>query len=453
LLFIVAVFFLLIALVGLWQLPSILKAIPSRYVARLPEPIQALGVREHVDVLPTVAFSGSVDHLLQDETNPSGVDLAPTTDIRQAPATPTPPPTRGPVGLAAAGTATSTPAASPTSTPLPTATSLPIASQARLTGIQHRFQDWNNCGPATLAMALTYFDIFHTQEQTASVMKPDPEDRNVSPWEMADYVNDETAVAAMDRTNGTLYKLRRLVSNGFPVIVEIGIDPPGEYAWMEWYGHYLLLVAYDDAQETFWVYDSWFGTSEVPGENADDRGREISYGELDDYWRQFNRNYVVLYEPDRSDVVAEIIGADMNDETMWQSSLQRTRDELAAEPENEFLWFDLGTIYNAQGNYERAADAFDKARSIGLPWRMLWYQFGPFEAYYRVGRYQDVLLLANVTLQDRPYFEESFYYRGLALRELGDRAGARESLERAVEFNPHFAPAAAALQELELANG
>lgn len=59
------------------------------------------------------------------------------------------------------------------------------------------------------------------------------------------------------------------VTGGYPVIVELGLDPPGEYRWMGWYGHYLLLVAYDDETEQFWAYDSWFGASEVPVENVD----------------------------------------------------------------------------------------------------------------------------------------------------------------------------------------
>jgi tetratricopeptide (TPR) repeat protein len=84
---------------------------------------------------------------------------------------------------------------------------------------------------------------------------------------------------------------------------------------------------------------------------------------------------------------------------------------------------------------------------------MLWYQFGPYEAYYRVGRYEDVVLLADTTLKDRPYFEESYYYLGLAQAALGDTDAARANLERAAAFNPNFAPAAQALTELNAPGG
>ena len=83
---------------------------------------------------------------------------------------------------------------------------------------------------------------------------------------------------------------------------------------------------------------------------------------------------------------------------------------------------------------------------------MLWYQFGPYEAYYETGRNEDVILLADTTLQDRPYFEESFYYLGLAQAALGDIPSARANLEKASAFNPNFAPAGRALAELS-ANG
>ena len=80
---------------------------------------------------------------------------------------------------------------------------------------------------------------------------------------------------------------------------------------------------------------------------------------------------------------------------------------------------------------------------------MLWYQFGPYDAYYKTGRYEDVILLADVTLKDRPYFEESYYYKGLALAAMGDEDGARQNLERAVVFNPNFNPAVEALETLQ----
>jgi len=439
---------ILIVLIGvfIWQAPNILKAIPSRYVAAyLPEPIQALAVRDHVDALPTAPSQVDAASLLSQSDNAKTL-----TDL-EATQTALPEPVIE-VESSENNISESTPAPSPTFTPSPTppptATPVPVPESARLNHIGHIFQDWNNCGPATLAMALSYFQIYPTQSDTASVLKPNPEDRNVSPEEMAAYVNEQTEFAAIYRTNGTQHTLKRFLANGNPVIIELGIDPPGEYAWMEWYGHYLLVVAYDEAQGQFWVYDSWFGTSEVPGENANADGRILKYDDLTYYWRQFNNNYIVLYRPEEEAAVRDIIGQDMDNAYMWQQSLIRIQTLLEAEPQDAYLWFDLGTTYNALGDFEKAAAAFDQARNIGLPWRMLWYQFGPYQAYYEVGRYQDVILLADTTLLDRPYFEESYYYKGLALEALGNNSEARDNFERAVRFNPNFMPAVEALAQL-----
>jgi tetratricopeptide (TPR) repeat protein len=79
---------------------------------------------------------------------------------------------------------------------------------------------------------------------------------------------------------------------------------------------------------------------------------------------------------------------------------------------------------------------------------MLWYQFGPYEAYYQVGRYDDVILLADTALQDRPYLEEAFYYKALALQAQGDTAGALENFRQAADFNPNFLAARDALAAL-----
>jgi hypothetical protein len=418
---------------------------------RLPEPLQALALPADPDVplLPTAVAPSDAQSLL-------GTEAQAVAESPETPVTSTPPPL--PTALPVAGqsptlsisqspTATSIPTAAPTALPSPTP--WPLPASARLTGIRHQFQEWNNCGPATMAMALSYFDLNLSQQETAAAMKPNPEDRNVGPEEMAAYVNEQTDVRALFRTNGRRELLQRFISNNIPVIIEIGIEPPGEFRWLGWYGHYLMPVAYDDERQQLWVYDTWFGTSEEPLTNAHPDGRALPYADLEYVWSQFNRNYVVLYRPEQSDLVAQILGEELDDAVMWQRNLISAQASASASPENAFFWFNLGTVYNALGDYEEAASAFDQARAIGLPWRMLWYQFGPYEAYYQTGRYEDVILLADATLKDRPYFEESYYYKGIAQAALGDTTGARENLQRAIEFNPNFAPAQSALSQLE----
>lgn len=433
--------------VGL-ALPFALQAVPSRYIAyateKLPEPLkdpfkQLTLPEQKVAILPTAVPISNVELLLGNDVSASTV-LPPTftpPSVANEPVTPTALPTEIP--------ATFTPRPSPSPAP----TQVPIPASVRLGGFYHQFQEWNNCGPATLAMTLSYFDLVVTQSETASFLKPNPEDRNVSPHEMVNYVEQKTPYSAIFRANGKEETVKRLLANGIPVILEIGIEPPGEFRWMGWYGHYMLVVAYDDNAAQFWVYDSWLGTGGEPLSNADPNGRILTYEDIDRDWPHFNRNYIAVFEPQQAGLVAEIIGEDMNDTVMWQNSLAQAQSDARSDPENPFYWFNLGTSLNAIGDFEAAAQAFDQARAIGLPWRMLWYQFGPYEAYYENGRYEDVILLANTTLDNRPYFEESFYYKGLAQAAQGNLNEAYDNIERAAKFNPNFAAAQEALSQLE----
>jgi tetratricopeptide (TPR) repeat protein len=98
---------------------------------------------------------------------------------------------------------------------------------------------------------------------------------------------------------------------------------------------------------------------------------------------------------------------------------------------------------------EGAVGAFDRARAFGLPWRLLWYRFEPFEAYAEVGRWDDVLALADANLRNASNLEESHYWRGLALATRGDTDAARDAWLRATELNPGFAPPVEALAGLD----
>lgn len=84
------------------------------------------------------------------------------------------------------------------------------------------------------------------------------------------------------------------------------------------------------------------------------------------------------------------------------------------------------------------------------PYRMVWYQTGPYWAYFYTGRYQDVINLANVTLATPsvgPTLEESLYWRGMAYYALGQTGPAAKDMLEAVRLNPNFAPGIQRLKE------
>jgi len=399
---------------ALLAFPTLIRALPGRYAYYLPEPLQELRHNPHPDVLPTPAVA-LVRPLPSPPPSP----------------TPTPAPFSTPAPL---------PTDAPASSPIQTPTS---PSRLVLSAVRHEHQGWNNCGPATLGMALSYWGRSEGQYDIAPLLKPDPDDKNVSPWEMAAYAQD-LGLGASVRVNGTIERLKTLVRAGFPVIVETWyVRDAGDQL-----GHYRLIIGYDDTAQEFITYDSLHGPDVTVG-----------YQELDELWRVFNRAYVVVFAPERWDELATIIGFDVDDAAMYGQALETARAEAADPPEScvayadcadwvTFSWFSVGTNLTSLGRHAEAAAAYDGARQLGLHYRMLWYQFGPYESYYAVGRYDDVVALADATLLTADNLEESYYWRGMARLALGDREGARADFRAALRYHPDWPPAATALKEM-----
>jgi tetratricopeptide (TPR) repeat protein len=293
-------------------------------------------------------------------------------------------------------------------------------------------------------MALFYWGCDETQYDIAPVLKPDSEDKNVSPWEMEAYTRG-LGLGAIVRVNGTLERLKALVRAGFPVIAET------------WYvrdardqlGHYRLIVGYDDTAQEFLTYDSLHGPDVT-----------IGYQEMDELWRVFNRIYLVAYAPEQWDSLAAVLGPDLDDAAMYERALETARIEAASLPETcaayadcadwvTFSWFSAGSSLTSLGRHAEAVVAYDQARQLGLHYRMLWYQFGPYESYYAVGRYDDVIALADATLATTSNLEESYYWRGMARLALGNVDGARADFEAALHYHENWPPALVALAGME----
>lgn len=334
-----------------------------------------------------------------------------------------------------------TPTPSPTPSPTPTATppAADIPPAVALSGLRHAWQTWNNCGPATLAMHLSYFGSDLSQEDIRLALRPFADDKNVSPEELAAFARDQN-FAARVLVNGNADRLRLLLSQGLPVLIETWLEPEPH----DGMGHYRLLTGYDDAAQEWIAYDSYVSAGLKRG--APYAGIRLPYAETAALWRVFNRTYLVIYPPAQEALVSSLLAADADAAPMWAGAAAQAQAEIAQQPEDAFAWFNLGSSLAALARDAEAAAAFDQARVLGLPWRMLWYQHGPFPAYLAVGRGQEALALANATLATTQSVEELHYWQGQALLALGDAAAAQASFRRALEINPHYQPAAAALQ-------
>ncbi len=362
----------------------------------------------------------------------------------------------------------------------PTITSTPVPQTVMLEDVTFfdQMHRWNYCGPANLAMALAYVgweglpgNAMDLRDQVGGAIKPgvdDPSldfiqrsqtDVNVMPYEMVDFVNDNTPYRALFRYGGTVDLLKQLIAAGFPVIAEKGIYqtlPPENT--MQWAGHYAFTTGYDETAGEFIYQDSYTPDESISYEQ---QGKNIraSYAEYLEGWRAFNYVFVIVYQPEREVELYQVLGQWADETWAAQKALEIAGQETQTLTgiDEFFAWFNQGTSYGLLTEYGQAALAFDNAFALynalpedDRPYRIMWYQTGPYRAYYYTSRYQDVINLADATeatLFSHRVLEETLYWRAQAEAALGLYDTAYADLRRAVEYNPNFGPGISLMAE------
>lgn len=436
---------LITSLLLVFLLPRLVAALPSQVRLRLPEEV----LRAITTPLPTAlpppisASAGTpvpVAQLLLSTSTPTATPTAMAT------------PTLRPTADAARQTAENV-IISPTPMPRPSPTAVPSPTRAPadtlITGLTIVPQKFNNCGPANLSVLLDYYGAADTQVDIAARIKPHYDDRNVTPEELASYVNEQTGLAAAVFRGGDVDLLQRLLMAGFPVIVEKGYEPN---EWQGWMGHYLTLIGFDDSEETFTGLDTFLGP-------WDSSGRAVPYDEVVRQWSHFNYAFLVVYPPQAAGELMTLLGEEILDpQAMWQEAATRAETAVAQEPDNGFAWFNLGASLTHLGDlradpalYQAAAAAFDQARLAGLPPRMLWYQFEPYRAYIESGRLDEALALGTAVMQGEGgwHVEETHYYQALAYLAQDRRDQARIALQRALEIRSNYPEAIQLLETID----
>jgi hypothetical protein len=337
----------------------------------------------------------------------------------------------------------------PTSTPFPTVTPLP--TQIVLEGIKYEDQHnrWNYCAPSTLSMALSFWGFTGNRDTVAAVLKPDPKDKNVMPYEMEDYVEENAGLKAVLRTAGDLQTIKRFIAAGYPVLVEKGVflrDISGVVSWM---GHYEVFNGYDDTEQVLIGQDAYVGPDQ-----------KVPYESIITSWRAFNYVYLVIYPPEKENEVLDLLREDVDEIASLQKAAQRASAEIYTTTglDQFFAWYNRGSSLTQLQDYAGGAAAFDEAFALypsipekERPWRITWYVTTPYFAYFYTGRYYDVISLADNTLntiQGEKNIEESYYWRGMAKAALGDINGAIEDYRMALQYHEGFEPAVYQLNQL-----
>jgi effector-binding domain-containing protein len=377
----------------------------------------------------------------------------------------------------------STPTATDTLPPIdlatPTITSTPVPASVILSNVPFVDQSnrYNYCGPANLAMALEYWgwkgnpgSTLEPRDQIAAVVKPgvnNPNlnfvdrgntDVNVMPYELVDFVNDNTPYKALYRYGGDTDLLKRLIAAGFPVITEKGIYEPllPDYS-VQWGGHYSFTTGYDDGTQEFVWQDSY-----LPKPTSVGKDSRASYADYIMNWRAFDYVFIVVYPADREADLYQVLGPWGDQYWAAQHALDVANQEIQSLQlggnDLFFAMFNKVTSYvNLQNpDYGQAATAYDDANAYynnqltvsddkPIPYRIMWYQTAPYFAYYYSGRYQDVINLAKANLETIELggreLEESWFWRARAEYALGAYDTAYADMRQALHFHPGFQPA------------
>ncbi|MDO9121233.1 MAG: tetratricopeptide repeat protein, partial [Anaerolineaceae bacterium] len=190
------------------------------------------------------------------------------------------------------------------------------------------------------------------------------------------------------------------------------------------------------------------------------KGFKVTYEDMTNNWRAFNNIFIVIYPPYLENDVLNVLGPLANETNSFRVAADRAAAEAASLTDARgqyFALYNMGTSLVKLADYGGAASAFDKAFAlypsideIHRPYRMLWYQTGPYYAYYYTSRYLDVISLATTTLdaESEHILEESYHWRAMARLQLGQQDAAITDFQNALKVHPGFGPSYEQLVQL-----
>jgi len=318
--------------------------------------------------------------------------------------------------------------ASPTPTPLP--------EKKILKNDYHIFQTFNNCGPASLSMALMYFGINRTQEELGRSLRPyqnpigDNDDKSVTFDEMAEEA-EKYDLLTYHRPNGDIELLKQFLANDIPVLTRTWLHVDEDI------GHYRVVKGYDETIKTIIQDDSY-----------ENKNLSFSYDDFNTMWEKFDYEYLVLVPKTKKEIAETILGKNIDDQYAWHQAIEKNNQKLQTNPDDIYTTFNLAIAYYYTGDYEKSIKAFESVETY-LPFRTLWYQREPILAYYEADRYDRVFSLTDIVLNNHNRaFSELYILRGNIYKKQGNIEAARNEYEQAVFYNSNLEEAKEALMAI-----
>ncbi len=221
--------------------------------------------------------------------------------------------------------------------------------------MSHVYQTWNNCGPASVVMALSSMGVSVSQETARLALRGEDIRRGMPAQNVEHWVDENFGLRAVVRTGGTFDLLRRFVANGYPVLVTEWLeDPPGALSTSR-IAHYRVVRGYDDARGVFVSNDPYRGAKV-----------RLDYAWFARSWLPFLNRYVVIYRPDDEARVRAILGEDWDDVRARENTYVQAR--AATESSNDvYVWAAYGEAAYRVGLFAESVAAFEHALSFGTP--------------------------------------------------------------------------------------
>lgn len=319
----------------------------------------------------------------------------------------------------------------PAEEPEPEIKPLEIPDSAFLGGMTHMYQTFNNCSAASVCMLLSHYEIMMDQETLRPIMRPNDGTRHGKNEYMVQFFNEQGFEAPLIH-GGDVDTLRAFIAHDIPVIVQQWLDPDPDPI-----GHYSVVRGYDHSAGVFRLNDSMHGED-----------FHIGYEQFTEKWRAFSYRYIPVYPPDRQEIVDRILGNETDQSVNRERTLEQLRAELEHRPNDAELIYAIGTNLHDLGRHQEAIDAYERAASIGLPPKMLWYVYWPAASYNELGRHEDAIRVAEAQITSAQTFGDMRYERARAFEALGQTDLAIAEYHQALRDDPKLQRAEDALIRL-----
>lgn len=308
----------------------------------------------------------------------------------------------------------------------PTSTPKPLPAEKTILNDYWIVQTFNNCGPASLSMALSYFDIQKSQEELGVALRPyqnadgDNDDKSVSLEELAKKAR-EYGLLTYHRPNGNITILKQFIAQDIPVISRTWLHVNEDI------GHYRVVKGYNENNQTIIQDDSYEGAN-----------LSFSYDNFNTMWEKYDYEYLVLVPKEKKAFAESILGRNLDEKFAWQEAVKNNEAKLAKNPSDIYTRFNLSVVYYHVGEYKKSVEEFEKVQ-YQLPLRTLWYQIEPIQAYLALNQHEKVFEWTDyiINTQNRAA-SELYILRGESYKKQGNKEAARQEFENAVYYNQNL---------------